>query len=354
MDNSSNQYANTKNIIHLYLLHKKIRHPKAVKKNSKIKANEIYFIQKNILDKYKDLCHYKELNYFFENNENILNNIDNNILNENNMIDIIKQIPEYIINKIEDIKEESLLKELTKENNNQWKYKCLKIENKSINYIDNFGMIDNNLKYNLFKDRKFKVLKGKCIFGQKGIFIYIPCSEQSIFEIGNFDKNDNFIIKYLFDQREIGNSSNLINALIDKGIDSILTKIINKENEKRDKIFFKKFNSMLSFYTFKDKNIDIDIDINSNYIINTSLNESIFDKSFDLANANSINIKNQKKKSNSQSIESIDKLKCLIILSIFQKKIKKTNTKAQKVFLLNKLYLKEFYFDEIEKLINKN
>ena len=63
---------------------------------------------------------------------------------------------------------------------------------------------------------------------------------------------------------------------------------------------------------------------------------------------------NPKNKLNSQPIESIDKLKCLIILSIFQKKIKKNNTKAQKVFLFNKLYLKEFHFDEIEKLINKN
>ena len=351
MDNSSNHYTNTKNLIYLYLLHKKIRHPKAVKNNSKIEANEIYFIQKKILDKYKDLCHYKELNDFFENNENILKNIDKNKLNENNMIEIIKQIPEYMINKIEDIKEKNLLIELAKENNNQWTYKCLKIdEKKSIKYIDDFGMIDNNLKNKFFKEEKFKVLKGKCIIGKKVVFIYIPYSEKSIYEIGNFDENGKFNIEYLFDQKEIGNSSNLINALIDEGIDSIFTKIINQKKEKKDKIFFKKTNSIFSFYTLNDKNIDT----NSNYIINTSLNISIIDKSFSSINGNSINIKKQKKKSNSQPIEPIDKLKCLIILSIFQKKIKKNNSKEQKVFLLNKLYLEQFCFDEVEELINKN
>ena len=350
MDNFSNQYTNTKNLIHLYLLHKKIKHPKTVKKNSEIEANEIYFIQKNILDKYKDLCHYKELNDFCENNENFLNNIDINKLNENNIIDIMKKIPEEIIYEIENIKEKDLLKELAKENNNQWKYKCLKTEKKIINYIDDFAMIENNLKNNLFKDKKFKVLKGKCIIGKKGIFIYIFYSEQSIFEIGNFDENDKFNIEYLFDQKEIGNSSDLINALIGEGIDSVINKIIEQEKEKKDKIFFKKTKSIFSFYSFIDKNIEI----NSNYIINTSLNESIIDKSFSSIKRNSMKIKNQKKKSNWEPIESIDKLKCLIILSIFQKKIKKNNTKEQKVFLLNKIYLNQFYFDKVEELINKN
>ena len=276
MDNYTNHYTNTKNLIYLYLLHKKIRHPKAVKENSKIEANEIYFIQKKILDKYKDLCHYKELNDFFENNKNILNNIDKNILNENNMIEIIKQIPEYMINKIEDIKEKNLLKELAKENNNQWKYKCLKFEKKRINYIDDFGMIENNLKNNFFKDEKFKVLKGKCIIGKKVVFIYIPYSEQSIFEIGNFDENGKFYIEYLFDPKEICNFSYFIDALIDEDIDSVFTQLISLKKEKKDKIFFNKTKSMFSFYTFNDKIIDT----NSNYIINTSLTESIIDKSF--------------------------------------------------------------------------
>jgi S-adenosylmethionine hydrolase len=150
------------------------------------------------LEKYKKLCHYKDLNDFFENNQNILNDIDINKLKESNMIDIIKQIPEYIIDKIENINEENLLKELTKENNNHWKYKCLKIENnKSIRYIDDFGMIDNNLKNNFFKEKKFKVLKEKYVIGKKGIFIFIPYGknyEISFYEIGNFDENDNFII----------------------------------------------------------------------------------------------------------------------------------------------------------------
>ena len=235
MDNFSNQYTNTKNLMHLYLLHKKIKHLKTVKENSKIDVKNIHLIHKNILDKYKDLCHYKELNDFFENNENILNDININKLNENEIIDIIKQIPDYIINKIEDIKEEDLLKELTKENENQWKYKCLKFENKSIIYIDDFGMIDKNLKNNFFKDIKFKLLKGKCVIGQKGIFIYIPYgieSERSIFEIGNFDKNGNFIIKYLFDKSEISNSSKFISTFTDEGIDSIFNKMINREKEK--------------------------------------------------------------------------------------------------------------------------
>jgi len=178
MENSSNKYTNTKNLIHLYFLHKEIKHQNAESKDSKKEANEIYFIQKNILDKYKDLCHYKDLIDFFNSNENILNDITKTKLNENEIMDIISQIPDYIIDRIEYMKEENLLKELTNENNNQWIYKSLKIGNKYINYIDDFEMINDDLnKY--FNENIFDVLEGIYIIGKKGIFIYIPYGKKS-------------------------------------------------------------------------------------------------------------------------------------------------------------------------------
>jgi len=347
MENSSNQYTNTKNLIHLYLLPKKFKHQNTESKDSKKEANEIYFIQKKILDKYKELCHYKELIDFFESNENILNNITKTKLNETEIMNIINQIPGYKIDKIEYMKEENLLNELTQENNNQWKYKSLKIGNKSINYIDDFEMIDEHLN-KFFKEKNFKVLKGKCIIGIEGIFIYIPYGKESFFEIGKFDGNGNFIIEYLFDQKNIGNSTNFIKALIDEGTNSILNKIISKETEKKDKIIINR--ALHNLYIFNDKNIET----NLNNIILPSLNESIINNSIVSTDTNSKTKKNQENKSSPKPIGLKDKLECLIILSIYQKIIKKTNTKAQKVFLLSKIYLDQFLFDEVEELVNRN
>jgi len=73
-----------------------------------------------------------------------------------------------------------------------------------------------------------------------------------------------------------------------------------------------------------------------------------------LSETNSMTKKNQEKKSSPKPIGLKDKLECLIILSIYQKIIKKTNIKAQKMFLLNKIYLDKFHFNKVEELVNKN
>ena len=148
----------------------------------------------------------------------------------------------------------------------------MKIENnKRINYIDDFEMIDKNLK-EFFKDKNFKILKGKYVIGNKGIFIYITYektiekkTESSVFEFGNFDKNGNFNIEYLLDQNEIGNPSYFLNRLFDVGIDYIFNKILKQE--KAD-IKFKI--SLLSYpYNFYIFN-DINKDYISNYKINSN------------------------------------------------------------------------------------
>ena len=125
----NDSYKNTKNLIHLYLLEQKIKYHKEI---YKMESEKIYFIQKNIIDRYKELCHYEEIINFFENYNTKIE------LNENNISDIIEQIPENAIYKIENINEEYLLNQLAKENIGQigqWEYKSLKIENnKRINY----------------------------------------------------------------------------------------------------------------------------------------------------------------------------------------------------------------------------
>ena len=342
MGNDSNK--NTKKLIHLYLLDKKIKHHKEI---PKMKSEKIYFIQKNIVDRYKELCHYEEIIDFFE------NKITKTELNENNISDIIEQIPKETIYKFENINEDYLLNEMAKENNNQWKYKSLKIaNNKNINYIDDFEIIDKDLK-EFFKDKKFKVLKGKYVIGNKGIFIYIKCEKKKekktefIFELGNFDKNGTFNIEYLLDKNEIANPDYFLNALFDVGIDSIFNQILKQE---KTDIKFKI--SLLSYpynlYIFNDINKD---NISNYTINNTTLYESSIYKSTASIEANPIDIKNQ---INDFSSKLNIKLKCLIKISIVQKIIKKTNTKVQKVFLLNTKNLDQFYFNEVEELINKN
>ena len=342
MGNDSNK--NTKNLIHLYLLEQKIKYHKEI---DKMKSEKIYFIQKNIVDKYKELCHYEEIIDFFEKYNTKIE------LNENNISDIIEQIPKNTTYKIENINEEYLLYLLKKDNIGQWKYKSLKIENnKRINYIDDFEMIDRDLK-EYFKEKNFKVLKGKYIIGNKGIFIYITYenkitkkTESSIFEFGNFDKNGNFNIEYLLDQNEIGNPSYFINTLVDVDIDSIFNLII-KQEKKDIKFSISLLNYPYNFYIFNDINTD---NISNYTINNTTLNESSIYKSTISIETNSINIKNQK---NDFSLKSNNKLECLIKISIFQKIININKINIQKVFLLNTKYLEQYYFNDIEELIKK-
>ena len=373
MDNYSNQYTNTKNLIYLYLLHKEIKHPKKKQDDSEVEQ-VIYFIRKNILDIYKDLCQYNDINEFFENNKNILNDITLNKLNESNIINIINQIPEDIIKKIENFSEKYLLKILKREENNEWKYKYfLKASNnksnKSIKYLDDFEMIDKNLK-NFFQKKKCKVLKGNYVVGNEGIFINIL---HNIYEIGSFDQYGNFILYYLLDEKEIGNFNNFRNALINEGVDSIINKIKEGKNKAYIKynIFINKCRSTFSFYIINDiisdkiqnilvntednninnitqadaNNINNLIETSTNDIngsINGSINESIIDNDLIMRD------------SNNKKYEIIDKLKCLILLSIYQKIINKNKTNILKVFLLNKKYLNQFYFNEVDELVNNN
>ena len=265
-----NSNSNTKNLIHLYLLDKKIKHPAEI---PNMKDNKIYFIHKKILDRYKDLYRYNDIINFLENDKNILyNNIE---LNQDNILDTI---PKDIKHNFEKINEESFLKDLAREYkyNNMWKYKNLKFGDfQSIKYLDDFEIIDHDLK-KFFKEQKFKVLKGKYVIGTKGIFIYIRIplenkSELSIFEIGNFDENGDFNIQYLLDQNEIDNPSKLIDALIDEGVDSIFDILTSKEiKDIKFKISLPNF--PYNFYIFNDINQD-NISV---YTINnnTTLNES--------------------------------------------------------------------------------
>ena len=340
--------------------------------DSKIK--EIYFIQKNILDKYKDLCHYKDLIEFFKNNKNILNGIVLSKLNENYIKNIINQIPHPIIYKIENINEKNLLKELKKEDdNNPWNYKYFikdknNKRNKNIKYIDDFGLIDEK-SISFFQKNNFKVVKGNYFAEREGIFIFIP--HESIFEIGRFDQFGNFSLHYILGQNEISDFNYFIKALTNAGIGSIFNKIKEGKSKTDIKynIFINKCRSTFSFYIINDiingniKNNIINTEdnninniteleatnINNNHLIETSniyndINESIFEKSNDLV----------MRDSNNKKYEFIDKLKCLILLSIYQKIINKNNGNIQKVFLLNKKYLNQFYFNEIDELVNNN
>jgi hypothetical protein len=211
-------------------------------------------------------------------------------------------------------------------------------------------MIDKKLK-EFFKEQNFKVLKGKYVIGNKGIFIYITYEEKTekktefIFEFGNFDKNGNFNIEYLLDKNEIANPDYFLNALVDVGIDSIFNQIINQE--KTDiKFSISLLNYPYNFYIFNNINID---NISTHTINNTTLNESSIYKSTFSIETNPLDMKNQK---NDFRLKSNNKLECLIKISIFQKIININKAIFQKVFLLNTKYLEQYYFNDIEELSN--
>ena len=269
---------------------------------------EYYLINRNYMNELENILHFKE--FINENNIYEIKNLDLDINKNNN--DIINKIKGKIKEKmikylltlddnkliINDKYEISRIELIDNENNKLCYNNNCQIINKKIYFLLN--QIDNNIPI------KTKLIK--CVLNNKKIFIF----NDKIINVGNLNEDNIFIIEYI---------------------------IYSDSSEDILQIFevFKK----RGYYAFIGRNIsDKRIKINDN-------NQLLEAKIYSLLG---------EKETNKKRKDLSSKLKALILLSLFKNKkeiYQKANNK-EIVFLMNKEWLFQYKYDEINKLIKKN
>jgi hypothetical protein len=202
----------------------------------------IILIQKETITKYKDYFSYNTLYNFLKHKTNILDSIkENEIINHKKLNDSIisnvyQNLPKDYIEKIENINKKKLLDNFSEEK--EWKCKSIKYnisngQKLKILYLDDFEIINVDLNQLIISEQniKFKnICLGNIIFGKQKIFVAIYHLKANIFEIGHLYESSNFIVEYLFNQKDIDDLNNFIQNLLDLGIEQLLT-IVNSLHE---------------------------------------------------------------------------------------------------------------------------
>ena len=289
-------------------------------------GNEIMLINKNIMKIYKDFYQYKKIsdeikkkNYLLLDSIKDKNNIINyNKLNDSILLNIINSLPKNLVDiALKSNKNELLskLKENNKKEENDIKY--IKFENPKIirlTLLDFFEIINIDI-FNLLNEQiqLNNFMFGNCIFGDKYLFISVKQMDNTYYEIGNLNKNGDFEIQYIFNKNEITSSASFIEFLREKGIKNLL----NEFNPNEDIHYFIHDKKSISCYKIEKKNIK-------------------------------------------EITPLSNKIKVIILLSIYQQKINQKqklpknviNVNLEDVFLINKKFLEYFYYNEISDLFN--
>ena len=297
-------------LINIYIEYSKIKEEINGKATTLSKEEEYYLINRKYMNELESIFHFKE----FANEINIdeIQNLDLDINNVND--DIINKIKEGLNEKvIYDLltldekklaincqnKDELSKSELfDNENNKLFFYNKCQIINQKLYLLLN--QIDKNLST--------KINHIRCELGNKKIIIF---SNDNIINIGRLNEDNAFIIEHIIYSESSEDMSKIFKIFKDKGY-----------------AFIQKY---LSF-----KKIEININ-----------NNLLGAKIYSLLDEEEIN-KNKK--------ELSPKLKTLILLSAFNQNMEK-NYKAnnpEKVFLMNKEWLFQYKYNEINALIEKN
>jgi len=299
----------TKYLSYLIIIHNEyLKIKKEINQNIIIQSNrpeeEYYLINRAYMNELENILHFKE--FIDEINIDEIQNLELDINNIN--IDVINKIKEKL-----KIKEYLLTLDESKLINNENKFYISKEElfnneNKKLYYYNNCQIINKKiyLLLNQINDN-FPIItkKIRCVLNNNKIIIY---SNDKIINTGYLNNENTFIIEYI---------------------------IYSESNYGISKIFemFK-----MRGYLFIQQYLSIKrINVKVNYL-------SIDAKIYSLLEENDTR----------QNLSS--KLKALILLSLFKNKkinYQKDNNK-EKVFLLNKEWLSQYQFGEINKLIKNN
>ena len=354
-------------------------------KNSKDKDYSLYIIEKSVMEKYKTFYNYEFLYNFLKSKKSILDCLkDNNIITSEKIkskeiLDkITLQLPDDFINKIKNIDENNknkLIEEIENENKKEWNYKMIKYENNKLclKFINEFEIISYEL-YIYLEGQGFKLSKfllGNYIIGNQKIFIILKGSGEIFYEIGKIEKDGHFIIEYLFNPKEINNSTLFYKNLMKYGlklggnskeINEIL--IYNKKYK-----LYKVNKNKIEEFT-EDKNVNIPVNNNNNNSIRNSYknkniekNNSNNNKNLDIYKANKkyekkivnndsnnnnkkVDINNINKANNTLQLNINETLFKSISLYLYYKQIKiKNNTNFEEYYLINKDFINKIIID---------
>ena len=342
--------SNIEIIIKLYCFEKNLKE----KINHSLIENEkdeemFLYIKKNIMKTYKNIFYYESSYSFFEKNKNIFECIKKGILfdlkklDNSNLSYIISQINKYkkdLLEKIENADLKKFREEIILENNKKWEFKkiyyCIEKKNKmsryKIKYLEDFEIINFDIFNLLLKKEPLIIentMNGNCLFDKTYIFFILCHQNDVVLQIGNYNKESGYKIKYLFNSNEIKNSKILTDYLKKNGIKESIKdfneeinyieingeKILCYNNNKKNKL--------------KDELTNIKDNAKGYF-------KKIFPKSFFNHNYSKI-------------------LKSIIFISIYQNLIhNKYNENEEKVLLINIDYLKKYKYSEINNIISKN
>ena len=150
---------------------------------------------------------YENLNYYY-----------NTIINElkNDFISQFIQIEKSNLLQFKDIDE----------NFTEIEYKINSPSPKNLKYIQNFELVekdikDNFIKNNIAKEEHFISLYS-CIAENRRILIIFDKNNYNFYEIGYFNDNEDFIIEYLIDDLENTNKMYIINYFFNYGINNLI------------------------------------------------------------------------------------------------------------------------------------
>ena len=236
-------------------------------KNSKNYDSKGIITPKNLIEKYKEAYHFKELMKLFNSYPTILDCIKNNkkmeLYDLENIINLLNKENKNLIKKIEDTIINNSLNELLKDVRMNYKYKSFeyamtseKIKKKI--YID-FEIIDYNI-FILLCQQNIEInnfLFGDYFINYNKLLILIKddgnCSSNIICEIGKFNNEQCIDIEYILDNKELKDSIKFKMKMKNARIADIYQQISKDKNDKKE-IEFIKFNLDNYFYNQEKTN----------------------------------------------------------------------------------------------------
>ena len=201
--------------------------------NSKenILFKEIFLINKNKLQKYKETFEYEKLKSLLDEiipsvpeikkirYKNISYEDFNNVVLDRIISELLKKNKYFIDKNKQNIPKNSKI--------NNFDIKIINKNKKIIEYIDNFEIINNDISEYFINQKlidKKEIIEGKLILQNHNICLVFNYNDKNFYEIGYLDENTNFIIEYII-KENIGKKNefrdDIINILKVKGIKNL-------------------------------------------------------------------------------------------------------------------------------------
>jgi len=267
----SNDFRHLNQLLRIYFFQKELKEQISIphKISNKFEENNIYLIDRNTINKYKDYFHYNELLKDLENNNktknlnyyNYASNLEMSVIN-NVYINNYK-ILQNNINSVKDL--------------NSYCFNVFQCPFKNnLKYIKDFEIINEDIKFYFEESQIFgniEFIKGKYIGEAKKIFIIFEYQTYNYYELGFFDSKGNLQIEYLIEETKTGYKELIINYFKSFNFEYIYKNIFPNENN--NNLFLGKIN-IGNFYKIGE-NSEIKNDNNNENVQNYQNNKFILD-----------------------------------------------------------------------------